>query len=232
MSEATTFNPSYVTARPDVLALAPEDATRVLDVGCAAGALGAAIKQQRPGCRVTGVEYSPDMAAEAEKALDRVHQADLNRQRLADLIADEQFDLVIFADVLEHLADPWSVLADAVARLVPEGRVITSLPNIRHMSTFWHLFVRGEWPLRNRGIYDRTHLRWFTRFNILEMFRHAGLEVETEKRNLRFSDGRSPFMRFNKYARIMDLPILRGFYTHQYLHVTKKKQDGGPGRIE
>ena len=207
------FNPSYVGRRSDVERLLPPGVHSVLDVGCSVGALGASIKAST-GAQVTGIEYSPAMAAEAEKVLDRVFVGDATAVIDGTTLEGMQFDAIIFADVLEHLPDPWLVLRRAVRLLSPGGRIIASLPNIRHLSTIYHLVVLGYWPYRDRGIHDRTHLRFFTRRNVLELFRSANLEIESVDAKYRLLE--RPH-RINRFAKYFALPGLRGFLAFQYL---------------
>ena len=207
------FNPSYVGRRSDVERLLPPGVHSVLDVGCSVGALGASIKAGT-GAQVTGIEYSPAMAAEAEKVLDRVFVGDATAVIDGTALEGMQFDAIIFADVLEHLPDPWLVLRRAVRLLTPGGRIIASLPNIRHLSTIYHLVVLGYWPYRDRGIHDRTHLRFFTRRNVLELFRSANLEIESVDAKYRLLE--RPH-RINRFAKYFALPGLRGFLAFQYL---------------
>jgi len=207
------FNPSYVGRRSDVERLLPPGVHSVLDVGCSVGALGASIKAST-GAQVTGIEYSPAMAAEAEKVLDRVFVGDATAVIDGTSLEGMQFDAIIFADVLEHLPDPWLVLRRAVRLLSPGGRIIASLPNIRHLSTIYHLVVLGYWPYRDRGIHDRTHLRFFTRRNVLELFRSANLEIESVDAKYRLLE--RPH-RINRFAKYFALPGLRGFLAFQYL---------------
>ena len=186
-ASAEAFHPSYVGLRRDVLRLLPERPGHVLDVSCATDVLGVYLRRER-GARVWGIEADPRMAEVARKSLDKVFEADLNIASLAALVGEERFDVVVFGDILEHLIDPWRVLRDAAALLRPEGKVLTSIPNVSHVSTLWCLAVRGRWPYRTRGIHDRTHLRFFTRRTLLELFAQAGLEVEVERRNVRLRE--------------------------------------------
>ena len=207
------FNPSYIGRREGVERLLPAGVRSVLDVGCSVGALGASIKAHT-GAQVTGIEYSPAMAAEAERVLDRVFVGDATAVIDGPALDGQQFDAIIFADVLEHLPDPWLVLRRAVRLLAPNGRIIASLPNIRHLSTIYHLVVLGYWPYRDRGIHDRTHLRFFTRRNVVELFRSADLEIESLAAKYRLVERQH---RINRYAKYLALPGLRGFLAFQYL---------------
>lgn len=165
----------YEGAREDVLAVVPPSASRVLDLGCSVGALGAAIKA-RQSANVVGVELVADYAREAEPRLDRTVTGDLV-EVLAGAEPLGSFDCIIAADVLEHLVDPWQALGNAVGMLEPGGTVIVSLPNVRYYETFVAL-IRGSWPRRPSGIFDATHLRWFTRNDAVELLESAGLRVD------------------------------------------------------
>lgn len=208
------FNPSYTGVRSDVLDLVDGTPARVLDVGCATGASGSFLAQ-RHGSQVTGVELDPDMAQVARERLHAVHVADLNKTSLAALLGGERFDLIVFGDVLEHLVDPWAALADARALLSEGGSIIASLPNVGHYSTLLSLLFMRRWPYRERGIHDRTHLRFFTRKNLLELYASAGLSVLREQRKLRLLEAPSPL---NRLAKAFDFPPFRSYFTFQYIH--------------
>ena len=148
---------------------------RVLDVGCATGFLGEALAAQ--GCSVTGVEIDPEAAEKARAHLDEVVEADLNVTALADLFTDREFDVIIFADVLEHLTDPDTVLRSAVQLLAAGGAVVISIPNVTHGSLRLAL-LQGRWDYRETGLLDRTHIRFFTREAVVRMVAGAGLHIK------------------------------------------------------
>jgi 2-polyprenyl-3-methyl-5-hydroxy-6-metoxy-1,4-benzoquinol methylase len=208
------FNTSYLGLRSDLLSLVETGASDVLDVGCATGENGRYL-EERKGCRVTGVELDPAMAEEASRKISKVVVADLNERALRDVIADASFDVILLGDVIEHLVDPWSTLADAKGVLREGGRIVISVPNVCHYSTILSLIVLRRWPYRDRGIHDRSHLRFFTRKNLLEMYRSCGLEIERELRNLRIVERIS---KANRVAMIFDFPPFRTYFTFQYLH--------------
>jgi SAM-dependent methyltransferase len=129
---------------------------RVLDAGCGFATTSARI--QKLGNEVTGIEESAVACEVASKRLAHVVQADLQH---ADL-GDARFDVIIFADVLEHVPWPVGVLRNYLRWLAPNGTVIISLPNVGLWSVrLAHLF--GRWQYEETGILDRTHLRFFTR---------------------------------------------------------------------
>lgn len=163
----------YETPRPDVQRMVPLSARRILDFGCASGALGAALKE-RQETEVVGIEIVPEYAADAERVLDRVICADATEALATEDLGT--FDCVIAADVLEHLVDPWTTLNSAVARLNPGGTVVVSLPNVQYLRTYREL-AKGRWPREAVGPYDRTHLQWFTVLDAEDLLRGAGAEV-------------------------------------------------------
>ncbi|RZA16117.1 MAG: methyltransferase domain-containing protein [Proteobacteria bacterium] len=92
---------------------------------------------------------------------------------------DELHALLIAGVGLEHLPDPYSVLQDMKRFLAPNGRILVSLPNVRHIRNLFNLIVRKDWAYTDHGVLDRTHLRFFTLKSALRTFRDGGFEVET-----------------------------------------------------
>jgi 2-polyprenyl-3-methyl-5-hydroxy-6-metoxy-1,4-benzoquinol methylase len=164
----------YSYPRPEMLGYIPRHAKRVLDVGCSAGAFGAALKKVQR-CEVVGIEPHPSAAEVAATLLDRVHQGSFESARL-DLLG--KFDCVVFNDVLEHLIDPWNVLRRTLPLLAEGGTVVASIPNIRHVSTFVDLVLDGKWRYEESGVLDRTHLRFFTKSGMRALFEECGYHVE------------------------------------------------------
>jgi 2-polyprenyl-3-methyl-5-hydroxy-6-metoxy-1,4-benzoquinol methylase len=161
-------------ARPEVLALIPPEARSVLEIGCGAGRLGEALKRRQPA-RVVGVELDPEAAAAAGQRLDLVVTGDIEQEQLG--FAEGRFDCVICADVLEHLRQPQAVLGRLRRWLCADGRLVVSLPNVQHYSVVEGL-LDGNWTYEPAGLLDRTHLRFFTRQTIEELFRKSGFDIE------------------------------------------------------
>ncbi len=136
---------------------------RVLELGTAAGVMTRVLKE-RLDCTVVGVEIDPEMAAEAAPWCDKMIVGDLDRMDLA-AEAGDGFDVVLAADVLEHLADPWRCLSQLPALLNPEGCLVLSVPNVTHNSVAAALLC-GRFPYRDKGLLDRTHLRFFARTDL------------------------------------------------------------------
>ncbi|MGI8855217.1 MAG: methyltransferase domain-containing protein [Thermomicrobiales bacterium] len=146
---------------------------RVLDVGCASGYL-AQLLQER-GYRVTGVEPDPDAARQARNYCDVVYEESAERlDRLP--VPPYSFDVVLFGDVLEHLAHPERALAGARDLLKPAGAVVISVPNVAHSSVRLRLLA-GRFTYTPDGLLDATHLRFFTRRSIIDLARSSSFAV-------------------------------------------------------
>jgi methionine biosynthesis protein MetW len=163
--------------RPEVRALVPSEARRVLDVGCGAGALGAALREER-GIEVVGLELSPDAAARARERLDAVIEADLDE---LDHLPFERgsFDAMVFGDVLEHLRDPHRLLRLLRPWLADDGALVCSIPNVGHWSVVLPLLGGDRWPYADAGLLDRTHVHFFTLTEAELMLRECGYSVES-----------------------------------------------------
>jgi 2-polyprenyl-3-methyl-5-hydroxy-6-metoxy-1,4-benzoquinol methylase len=164
----------YETARPEIQARVPLDARAILDLGCSTGALGAALKARQDAV-VLGVELGREYAEEAEGRLDRVIVGDVESFAAGPLPPEAPFDCLIAADVLEHLADPWAALRGAAAMLAPGGAAIVSLPNILFWPALLRIVRTRRWPREDEGVFDRTHLRWFTEADAVELLQQADL---------------------------------------------------------
>ena len=213
----THFNPSYIGQRSDIVRLIPFEVKLVLDVGCSTGVVGAAVKA-RTGAQVFGIEVSEEMANEAHDRIDKVFVGDATEIILNRKLDGYHFDAIIFSDVLEHLIDPWATLSAAATHLNPAGTIIASIPNIRHIDTLFNLVLKGYWPYRDRGIHDRTHLRFFTKKNIAELFENAGLSIDIFEANYRLLE--KPHT-LNRFSRFFALPGVKNLLAFQYLLVAR-----------
>jgi len=166
----------YSNVRKDIIALVPQG-PRLLDVGGGTGATALRLKQLGHAQIVGLVDL---VAAESVEGLDFCYSGDLTDPALLDRIAAEQgpFDTIVAADVLEHLVDPWTLVKRLHGMLKPGGSLLISVPNVRHHSVSLVLLLRGEWRLRDSGILDRTHLRFFVRETAIELATCSGLHVD------------------------------------------------------
>ena len=179
MPEVSTAPYSTLVARHGLspahalLLAAVADGSRVLDVGCASGYLGGILQER--GCALTGIEADPEAAAAAPF---RVITGDLDDPGVRSEVGGP-FDAILCGDVLEHLAGPAATLAWLATLLAPDGIVVVSVPNIGHW-TGRRALVLGRFPQEDHGLFDRTHLRWFTRASARALVEGAGLRVVAE----------------------------------------------------
>lgn len=160
---------------------------RVLDLGCADGSLGEVLEAH--GCKVTGVESDAEAAAVATTRIGDVVVADLDTLDLRAQFPDQQFDVIVCGDVLEHVRNPESVLSAAVALLAAEGSVVVSVPNVAHGGVRLSL-LSGRWEYQDRGLLDRTHVRFFTRATLQQLLSGAGLvPLETHRTTVGVFEG-------------------------------------------
>lgn len=151
-----------------LLRLVGPEPKNILDIGCGTGELGAELERQ--GHRVTGIDFREPVCA-----LSRVIEWDLMRG-LPDGL--DQYDIVLLADVLEHMPDSAALLAQAKRCLAPGGRMLVSLPNAVHWSVRATV-AAGRFDYTNRGILDSTHLRFFTEASARRLFEQAGLKIRS-----------------------------------------------------
>jgi 2-polyprenyl-3-methyl-5-hydroxy-6-metoxy-1,4-benzoquinol methylase len=122
------------------------------------------------------VEINPDASSHLQGVYADHWIGDVEQFQLP--VGFEGFDCIVFADVLEHLNDPWGTLARYIQWLKPGGYVVASIPNVRNIALLFNLIVRGRWRYEDSGLLDRTHLRFFTRREIIDLFSASGLQIE------------------------------------------------------
>jgi 2-polyprenyl-3-methyl-5-hydroxy-6-metoxy-1,4-benzoquinol methylase len=165
----------FGNARHDLVArLATGPDSAVLELGCGAGGTGAAALAAGKAGRYVGIELSPKAAAAARSRLTEVIEGDVEAVDLTPL--QGRFDALIISEVLEHLTDPWRVLAALAGCVKPGGQVFASSPNVAHWRVVRSLLL-GRFDYQESGVMDRTHLRWFTPASYRRMFEAARLQV-------------------------------------------------------
>ncbi|MDX2103003.1 MAG: methyltransferase domain-containing protein [Alphaproteobacteria bacterium] len=166
----------YSEVNPELFRLVPPARRSVLEIGCGAGAFGAALKHQRPGIHVTGVELHGPAAEAARAVLDRLIHGSIETPEVQTQLADGSFDTLVAGDVLEHLLDPWGTLAALDRCLAPGAQCLICIPNVQHWSMVDRTMT-GLWIYQPNGLMDRTHLRWFSRTTTILMLRELGWQV-------------------------------------------------------
>jgi methionine biosynthesis protein MetW len=167
----TEFDSAPTSTHTRIVDLVPKG-SRVLEFGCATGYMSQVLKE-RLDCTVTGIEIDEDAAQSAEAHCERVIVGDAEQLDFEELFGDERFDVVLFADVLEHLKNPSEVLRRIRPFVADAGAVVASIPNVAHGSVRLALLA-GQFRYRERGLLDASHVRFFTRDSVQDLFEETG----------------------------------------------------------
>jgi 2-polyprenyl-3-methyl-5-hydroxy-6-metoxy-1,4-benzoquinol methylase len=202
----------FSSARIEIIDLLPKYSDRVLEVGCGSGKTLEILKEKKYCNETVGIELFATAAEQARNRVDTVYCMDVENCVMPEGIG--KFNLILLLDVLEHLVDPWVFLSRLVkGHLANNGKVIVSLPNARHFSLLGPLLI-GKFDYAERGILDKTHLRFFTKSSAENLLKNAGLHVETIKPtslNLSLNSGK---------LNALTLGIFSEFLASQYIFLT------------
>jgi O-antigen biosynthesis protein len=160
--------------RQEVLGMLEQPASFILEIGCSTGATGREAKRLNPQCKFWGIEPRRKAAELARQRLDKVmvgmfEDFDLS----AEGISLHSLDAVIFADVLEHMYNPWRVLTDINRYMRPGAQLITSIPNLGNIANINDL-AEGRFAYASEGVLDITHIRFFTVEEMQVMLQQTG----------------------------------------------------------
>jgi GT2 family glycosyltransferase/2-polyprenyl-3-methyl-5-hydroxy-6-metoxy-1,4-benzoquinol methylase len=150
---------------------------KVLEVGCATGYMTKVLKEEYD-CRVTCVEINSAAARKARKYCDEIIVGDIETVNLSGLLKVAEFDVIVMGDILEHLRDPLKILEELRPHLLDNGYLLASIPNVTYAGLVLDL-MEGNFSYRPLGLLDETHLRFFTRRSIDELFARAGYAIST-----------------------------------------------------
>jgi SAM-dependent methyltransferase len=162
----------YKAINHPVFSYLPDNAKRVLDIGCGAGNLGAFIKKSKE-CEIVGITYSQLEMEQASKILDQALMVDLNTLKLPDL---GQFDCIICSHILEHLYQPQHFLEKLHDYFTPDGKLIVALPNVLHWKQRLE-FLQGNFKYTDGGLMDQTHFRFFDWQTAQDLLTQSGYQI-------------------------------------------------------
>ncbi|EDP94267.1 class I SAM-dependent methyltransferase [Kordia algicida OT-1] len=215
------MNQAYIKLRKDIISLIEGKNLKVLDVGCSNGINGKWLLDQGMATEVIGVETHQESVVNAKKNITKVIEKSIEDEALLQSLKGEKFDYIILGDVLEHLLDPWHVLSELEKSLKSSGKIIISLPNVQHIETLKHLVFKGKFPYEPSGLYDKTHMRWFTLKNIEELVDQADMKIEELTRVMRYSAYKGGFPLIPRIFK--KLGLFKNFFTFQYVFRCVKK---------
>lgn len=171
-------NTYFAHVREDIISQLNGPVGHILEVG--AGGCGTIVEIKKRGLarEVTAAElFKIENSLQNSPLIDNFMTLDLNSQ--VNLLPDHKYEVIIAADVLEHLLDPWTVLRDLSKKLLPGGKMIISLPNIRNLKTMKSVFYSGSFAYVEEGVLDRTHLRFFCYRDMKRLIEGAGLSIDS-----------------------------------------------------
>jgi SAM-dependent methyltransferase len=179
---SANVRPAYHdNVRHDVIQHIPRTGGRLLDVGGGVGATSAYLKAQ--GYVESAGTVDMVDPKHALPTLDFAERADLEDPNALARITEVHgpFRMIIALDVLEHLVDPWTIVARLHNMLEPEGILVVSVPNVRNWRASLKLVLGNSWTYTEDGILDRTHLRFFVCQSAVDLVRSSGLAIESVK---------------------------------------------------
>ncbi len=209
-------NEYFNMIREDIISLVPTGPNRVLEIGCGNGSTLLKIKETGRAAEIVGVDI-----VEFDTEIDRFIIGDIEEIDLD--YPHEYFDVIICADLFEHLIDPWTVLQKLKNYLKPGGVLITSIPNIREIWTLSRIFFKGDFRYKKHGVLDRAHLRFFCKKNIVEFLKTGDLDIK----NIKFSLGPKW-----KFINTVFFGLVEEFLVVQYVVLAEKKALVNPGKTQ
>jgi 2-polyprenyl-3-methyl-5-hydroxy-6-metoxy-1,4-benzoquinol methylase len=164
----------FASDRAELVRRLPRPVGRVLDVGCGEGRTATSLREAG-ATWIAGIELEEAAAAAAAESYDEIREGPVESE--LDSI-EGPFDTILLYDVLEHLVDPWEVLRRLQGVAAPGARVHASIPNARHWTLLRDLALRGTFGYTPAEHRDVTHLRWFTRSDLVELLESTGWTVD------------------------------------------------------
>lgn len=148
----------------------------ILELGCHDGSFSKYLKAK--GAYITGVDINPIAIEKAKKYCEKVFIGDMEEKNFLEYFSNTKYDIILALHVLEHLKDPWTLLANISKLLNEKGQIILALPNIGNYQHRVRMF-KGVFDYEESGVMDKTHLRFFTLKTATEMIEKSGLKINS-----------------------------------------------------
>ncbi len=203
----------FSNVRHDIIKLIPYNQNnKILEVGCGEGNTLLTLKSMKKASYIAGIDI---IDLNQKEKLDKFICGDIEKRVSSLPFPETFFDIIICADILEHLVNPWKVVKELKKYLKLGGYFIASIPNIREIKTMTTIFLKGDFKYSDAGILDKTHLRFFCKKNMEKLFLEAGYKIDKITHNL------SPKRNLvNK----LTLGFWEEFFVMQYLIVARKEK--------
>lgn len=165
--------------RNEMLSFIDIPVAKCLDLGCGRGGYLDLLKSKYQNLETWGIEIDSESGAIAKS---KGHNVSIgNAEKMIDDLPDNYFDLITCNDVLEHFLNPYIILEKLKNKLSSNGRIISSLPNIRYYKPMFEYLFQEDWKYREAGVMDKTHYRFFTKKSIQRMYKDAGFQIVTNE---------------------------------------------------
>jgi 2-polyprenyl-3-methyl-5-hydroxy-6-metoxy-1,4-benzoquinol methylase len=163
----------FSSDRKEMLKFIPQDAKRILDIGCGVGAFAEQLCSVER--EIWGLEPDHESAGKASEKLYKVISGKVEDNLAA--LPDHYFNIIVFNDVLEHLLYPWDILEKVKVKLASNGKLVCSIPNVRYIRNLGHVLVNRDWQYGETGILDSTHFRFFTKKSMINLFKNTNYKI-------------------------------------------------------
>lgn len=220
----TAKEPGYFSnVRMDIISLLPVNPLqKILEIGAGTGNTLVYIKEKKIAAEVMGVELlNIPGSCQQHSVIDNFQIADIEKENIAS--PKEYFDVIICADVLEHLTDPWTMVDKIAGHLKSNGLMVVSIPNIREIKTIFKIMLMGNFKYEpSGGILDKTHLRFFCKKNIRQLLTTGSLQPVYCTPNFLLKavpDGRK-----RRIINLLSFGLFEDFLTVQFIFIAQKKQ--------
>ena len=214
----------YQHVRNDVVSLLPQKPNlHILEVGAGSGSTLMYLKSEGIAEKVYGIDIMEiEGGFQKNASIDNFFIQNIEENPNLD-IPEMSLDVIIFPDVLEHLYYPQKALENLKKYLKPNGIIITSIPNFRNRNTLIRIYFKGTFKYEERGIFDRTHIRFFCKQDMTEMIENAGFDIKsvTPEYELQYKLNNKRIWTYWKVK--LSGGLLEEFYATQYLMVARNK---------
>ncbi|WP_131781570.1 class I SAM-dependent methyltransferase [Legionella gresilensis] len=190
----------------------------VLEFGPAHGIMTQYMKEQL-NCRVFAVELNTQAAADAKQFCEKIFVGNIEEYQWRVEFNELKFDYIIFADVLEHLYNPWQVLSEVKPFLKNDGRILVSIPNIANNAIIMNL-INDKFEYRPTGLLDDTHIRFFTKSSIDNMIKTSGykaIDIDAIFKRPSYTEFQRSYLEFNQGV-VNSLSRKPNGHVYQYIY--------------
>jgi 2-polyprenyl-3-methyl-5-hydroxy-6-metoxy-1,4-benzoquinol methylase len=209
----------FTGTRHDIISLLPKKSDqKVLEIGAGGGDTLVYIKKNNLAQEVVGFElFKIPNSNQENELIDSFIFGDIENENIP--VQENYFDVIILADVLEHLIDPWAAFNKIIKYLKPSGQILVSLPNIREINTLLKVFFLGDFRYNDGGVLDKTHLRFFCKKNMKKLLETGNTKIVKSFPSFKLNKQQKRRHLYN----LISFGLFENFLTFQFLFVIEKR---------